>query len=480
MEQINLSWVITTRNKLLFLKEVLSRLISDMHSDEEIVIIDGGSTDGTVEYLTELYNQGKIHQFVSEPDRGEAEGYNKGILRAKGILIKLLSDDDAFYLPAIRDCKNYMLSFPEIDILATNGERIDWSQPGLFCRSDYTLKYQKWTEKGKPFLFGGLGIMFRKKSIAILGLLHTGLVRVDAEFALRITSGKARFAFCTACTFVRITNPKSNSVLYSRRVEFEGEKLSQFYLGESIRQLSDEEVLDIATRGIGVMLADHELDTTSNNIAVSDFYSQKPIPRLFQMCDEWLVRRNHNKEGIFLNKNSFEDCKGSVNDWDACKYLVKRKGSFEVIPIEAHPDLCFSNDIEVSSKLDRIEDDRIREKVEPLERQLALQRQQLQVFSLCGKSEGIIIFGAGGMGKKILKSNMISNLIKHVVDNDSRKWGQEISGFSIKSPDELLINNKNFILVASIFYKDIKKQLSNMGFIENKDFIDAGSIYTLL
>ena len=99
MSTVNLSWIITTRNKLAFLKEVLHRLLSDLHEDEEIIVVDGASTDGTVEYLTELHRQGLIHHFLSEPDHGEAEGFNKGMLLANGRLIKILTDDDAFYLP---------------------------------------------------------------------------------------------------------------------------------------------------------------------------------------------------------------------------------------------------------------------------------------------------------------------------------------------------------------------------------------------
>src|SRR5215813_13826275 len=123
---ITLSYVLTTRNKLPLLQCVLDRLFEQIKQDEEIVVVDGASTDGTRPFLEGLYAAGRIHQWISEPDCGEAHGYNKGVLLARGELIKLISDDDAFYWPGIQACKAFMLAHPEVDLLAANGAALDW------------------------------------------------------------------------------------------------------------------------------------------------------------------------------------------------------------------------------------------------------------------------------------------------------------------------------------------------------------------
>ena len=46
-------------------------------------MIDAGSGDGTVPFVEELKNDGLIDQFVSEADKGEAHGYNKGLYLQK-------------------------------------------------------------------------------------------------------------------------------------------------------------------------------------------------------------------------------------------------------------------------------------------------------------------------------------------------------------------------------------------------------------
>src|SRR5438552_17918629 len=96
MDKISLSYLLTTYNKLSYLKEVLKTLMDNRKDDEEIIVTDGGSTDGTREYLQKIYQDGKIDQYISEKDFGEAHGFNKGIMKARGELVKIITDDDVF------------------------------------------------------------------------------------------------------------------------------------------------------------------------------------------------------------------------------------------------------------------------------------------------------------------------------------------------------------------------------------------------
>jgi glycosyltransferase involved in cell wall biosynthesis len=60
----------------------------------EHVVIDGGSTDGTLEVIER--NRDKIGYFVSEPDRGIYNAMNKGIRAASGDILYFLNADDRF------------------------------------------------------------------------------------------------------------------------------------------------------------------------------------------------------------------------------------------------------------------------------------------------------------------------------------------------------------------------------------------------
>jgi len=230
---INLSYIITTRNKLPYLKSTLGELIKNKKEDEEIVVADGASTDGTKEYLESLFSQKKIDTYVSEPDASEAHGFNKCMLMANGILIKLITDDDAIYYPAVGSCKNFMLEYPEIDILGTNGGFLKQNtkeDPRIF---DYSNEQKNWIKDHTPFAACGLGLMVRRRSIPLIGLLDPAFRKSDGEFLLRVTSGKANIAWYSGYAFVNISNPKSTSIVHMKQIESETERMNKFYLNQN-------------------------------------------------------------------------------------------------------------------------------------------------------------------------------------------------------------------------------------------------------
>ncbi len=75
--------------------EAIESVLNQSYTDIEYIIIDGASTDGTVE-VVKSYGD-KISKFISEPDEGIYSGLNKGIHLATGDVIGFLHSDD-FYL----------------------------------------------------------------------------------------------------------------------------------------------------------------------------------------------------------------------------------------------------------------------------------------------------------------------------------------------------------------------------------------------
>jgi glycosyltransferase involved in cell wall biosynthesis len=246
-KDFNLTYVISTYNKIEFIKIVLEHLISYRSADEEIVVVDGGSKDGTAEYLQELFNNGFIHQFVSEKDHGEGHGFNKAILMARGKIVKYLTDDDVFDISVIRCCKEYMLANPNINFLNTNGANYDIEANSdiYIFTSSYLEQMKEWEHTGKPFAFCMLGAMFNRKSLALLGLLNPSIKRADAEYSLRITSQKITMAWCTGVSYVRLHNSKSNSAVFSDRIKEETKKLNAFYNVS----IDGEELFDKSIKG---------------------------------------------------------------------------------------------------------------------------------------------------------------------------------------------------------------------------------------
>lgn len=72
-------------------KTILS-VLSQTYKNIEYIIIDGGSTDGTVDIIKK-YND-KIAYWISEKDNGISDAFNKGILASKGDIIGIINSDD--------------------------------------------------------------------------------------------------------------------------------------------------------------------------------------------------------------------------------------------------------------------------------------------------------------------------------------------------------------------------------------------------
>jgi len=79
-----------------FLEETIQSVLNQSYKNIEYIIIDGGSTDGTVEIIKKY--EEKLHYWVSEADNGIYDAMNKGIGLCNGELIGIINADD-WYLP---------------------------------------------------------------------------------------------------------------------------------------------------------------------------------------------------------------------------------------------------------------------------------------------------------------------------------------------------------------------------------------------
>jgi glycosyltransferase involved in cell wall biosynthesis len=229
---INLSYVLTTFNKLSYLQITLPMLITACDEDEEIVVYDGGSNDGSKEFLQDLYQKGKIHQFVSEKDFGEANGYNKAMLEAKGEIIKIISDDDAYDFDSIRFCKEFMLANRAVHLVAADGFGVN----NLLQKNEFVRKYaiedfRIWKRNRTPFIFCGLSILLRKDALPLFGLWNTNYLIIDFEYSLRVTAGKGKLGWFSGVNYINIVNQRSNSGMNWQRMEIEREQLEAQYFG---------------------------------------------------------------------------------------------------------------------------------------------------------------------------------------------------------------------------------------------------------
>jgi glycosyltransferase involved in cell wall biosynthesis len=84
--------VIATYNYGRFLRDALDSVLAQSCQDFELIVVDGASTDGTVELLREYAP--RLDWWVTEPDRGQSDAFNKGFARGRGRYFVWLNADD--------------------------------------------------------------------------------------------------------------------------------------------------------------------------------------------------------------------------------------------------------------------------------------------------------------------------------------------------------------------------------------------------
>jgi len=93
----DVSVIIGVKNGAGALQHCLDSIASQDATRRETIVIDSASTDGTRELLNSNARVGKVTDYVSEPDGGLYEAWNKGLRRSRGEWICFLGCDDAFH-----------------------------------------------------------------------------------------------------------------------------------------------------------------------------------------------------------------------------------------------------------------------------------------------------------------------------------------------------------------------------------------------
>ena len=95
MSQRKFSIITINYNNKEGLRKTIESVVGQSFRDFEYIIIDGGSTDGSIEVIKEY--AGKVDYWVSEPDKGIYHAMNKGVLQAHGEYLNFMNSGDEFY-----------------------------------------------------------------------------------------------------------------------------------------------------------------------------------------------------------------------------------------------------------------------------------------------------------------------------------------------------------------------------------------------
>ena len=177
------SIVTTSLNQAGFIDANIGSVVAQQYPDVEHIVVDGGSTDGTLEILKRYPHL----RWISEPDRGQSQAFNKGLAMATGEVVGWLNSDDT-YEPGVFGLVAEQFRDPDIHVVYGDGHEIDGSgavTKGYRSRDvsfEGLVKYWRWRyEFVQPAFF------FRRSVFADVGMLDEDLhYAMDYDLFVRL------------------------------------------------------------------------------------------------------------------------------------------------------------------------------------------------------------------------------------------------------------------------------------------------------
>ena len=182
---MKISIITASLNRKDFISAAIESVLAQNYPDFEHWIIDGGSSDGTLAFLSQ-YPHLKV---LSEPDLGVYDAWNKGIDRAEGDLISILNSDDVYAPGAFNSCAKIVAASPSVPVVSGGCQIYRIGRRGneilMHCYQDprrYRLSLRSATV-GLPIINSRF---FRRSLFDKLGRFDlTYAVASDREFLIR-------------------------------------------------------------------------------------------------------------------------------------------------------------------------------------------------------------------------------------------------------------------------------------------------------
>ncbi len=181
-----ISIVTVSYNQAEFIEDNIKSVIEQKYPNVEHIIIDAGSTDGTLEILKKY---DKYLTWTSEPDKGQSDGLNKGFKRATGEIIGWINSDDKLAPGSLHKVANFFKKNP--DEIAVVGDQAIIDENGKILRiiksRPYTFEYLLNEAKG----ITQNSTFFKREVFERIGYLDESLhYAMDRDLFIRISSIK--------------------------------------------------------------------------------------------------------------------------------------------------------------------------------------------------------------------------------------------------------------------------------------------------
>lgn len=127
-------------NQAEYLEETILSVLNQDYQNIEYIIIDGGSTDGSVDIIKKYEN--KLTFWLSEPDKGQTDAIIKGFNKANGSFLAWLCSDDLLEPSMIKISAHFLSKLPAVGL--TFGDRVRIDRKGNIYSFQRYPQFRNW------------------------------------------------------------------------------------------------------------------------------------------------------------------------------------------------------------------------------------------------------------------------------------------------------------------------------------------------
>ncbi len=217
-------------NQAKYLPETIESILNQGYGNLEYIIIDGGSTDGSVDIIRKYERY--LAYWISEKDSGQSEAINKGIRRSTGQLFNWINSDDILFPGALPRIAEAFCEQPDADLFV-----------GINARSDAEGRITRVSVPPTRMVMSPtcwiMGICQQSTFITTRGLRRVGELRedlhciMDTELYYRLFTAGARYVRVPGLTGMIREHPDAKGV--SRAADWSPEierVLREYHIGE--------------------------------------------------------------------------------------------------------------------------------------------------------------------------------------------------------------------------------------------------------
>ena len=141
-----ISVVIPCYNSFEFIEKTLTSIVSQQYPNLELIIVDGGSTDGTLEIIKKFDKY--IDVLISEEDNGQYDAVRKGLAESKGDILCWLNSDDIYMPWTFELVNNFFINNEGFMWISGSSLLIDEKGVPMFTSHNISSKNSKDIKKG--------------------------------------------------------------------------------------------------------------------------------------------------------------------------------------------------------------------------------------------------------------------------------------------------------------------------------------------